>query len=90
MTKIVVNYDPFAKESQILITNKDGTIGTTYGDSELSRLAETVALRASELGQEEIIVYVRAPEVFYNKLTTLVQTAQKNYSHTNKITMERI
>ena len=87
MTKIIVNYDPFAKESQILTTDENGTTGTTYSDSELSRLAETVALRASELDQEETKIYIHAPEIFYNKLTSLVQA---HYALNNKITMERI
>ena len=89
MTKIVINYDPFAMESQILIMGEDGTQGTTYSNSELSQLAETVALRAQEFGVEQTKVYVRAPKVFYDKFTTYVQAAQKNYSLAN-INMERI
>lgn len=89
MTQMFINYDPFAMESQILIQNNDNTTGTTYSNSELSQLAETVALRASELADEQIKVYVRAPQVFYDKLITFVQAAQTNYSLTN-IIMERI
>ena len=89
MTQMFINYDPFAMESQILIKNDDDTIGTTYSNSELSQLAETVALRASKLANEQVKVYVRAPQVFYDKLITFVQAAQNNYSLTN-ITMERI
>ena len=90
MTQMFINYDPFAMESQILIKNDDdNTIGTTYSNSELSQLAETIALRASELADEQIKVYVRAPQIFYDKLITFVQAAQTNYSLTN-IIMERI
>ena len=89
MTKIVINYDPFAMESQILIIGADGTQGTTYSNSELSQLAETIALRAQEFGVEQTKVYVRAPKVFYDKLATFVQTVQKNYSLAN-INMEII
>lgn len=89
MTQMFINYDPFAMESQILIQNNDDTTGTTYSNSELSQLAETVALRASELADEQIKVYVRAPQVFYDKLITFIQAAQTNYSLTN-IIMERI
>ena len=90
MSKIFVNYDPFAKESQILIESADGTTGTVYGDSELSRLAETVALRANELGVEQTKVYVRAPKVFYDKLSSFVQAAQQNYTIAQPINMERV
>lgn len=90
MTNIVINYDPFAMESQILITGTDGgTTGSTYGNSELSQLAETVAQRANEFGVENTKVYVRAPQVFYDKLVQYVQAAQNTYSLTT-INMEKI
>ena len=90
MTNIVINYDPFAMESQILITGADGgTIGNTYSNSELSQLAETIAQRASEFGAENTKIYVRAPQIFYNKLVSYVQNVQTTYSLTN-INMERI
>lgn len=90
MSKIFVNYDPFAKESQILIEKSDGTTGAVYSDSELSQLAATVTQRANELGVEQTKVYVRAPKVFYDKLVSYVQTAQKEYAINQPITMERI
>lgn len=80
MTNIVINYDPFAMESQILITGVNGTQGTTYSNSELSQLAETIALRAYEFGVNDTKVFVRAPKVFYDKLVSYVRAAQNTYS----------
>ena len=75
MNSIVVNYDPFGLESQILITREGETIGNTYCNSELINLAETVVRSAHHYGISR--VYVRAPKVFYDELTNLVQAQEK-------------
>ena len=75
MNSIIINYDPFGMESQVLITKEGKTVGKTYYKSELAALAEFTVKEAYKHGIQR--VYVRAPQVFYDELNNLAQTAQK-------------
>lgn len=46
LDSIFINYDPFGKESQLLVTREGKTVGNTYCDSELAGLAETAVKTA--------------------------------------------
>ena len=75
MNSIVINYDPFGMESQVLVTKEGSTIGKTYCKSELAALADFVVEAAHEHGIQH--VYARAPQVFYDELNRLAQAAQE-------------
>lgn len=89
LDSIFINYDPFGKKSQLLVTREGKTVGNTYCDSELAGLAETAVKTAQHHGISR--VYVRAPQVFYDELNRLAQAAQKRiFGLSDNIVLERV
>ena len=90
---IIIDYNPFSRSriSTYIGTEEVGNVIST--SSELSKLAKSILTHADwvRINYEvnEVKVCVRAAEIFYNKLSAIIQTQKQNYINL-PITMERI
>ena len=70
---IYVNYHPFDAESRTLIIKDSVPQSESFAKSDLPKLAQYIIDTANTIeDMDEIKIYVRAPQVFYNKLGELI------------------
>ncbi len=94
MITLIVDYQPFSN-SRIFTTVDGKELSSMTSASTLNYLAETILYHVNQLkstysaSADQIKIYVRAAEFFYNELFRIVQMQKQNYSNL-PITMERI
>ena len=78
---IYINYNPFTVESRTLIIKDGIPHSESFAKSDLPKLAQYIIDTANTIeDMDEIKVYVRAPQVFYDKLGELISgLAHKSY-----------
>ena len=93
MTGIFINYNPFSLYSSVQYIVDGSVVEKEAVSSAPPIMANFIFTAANDLnistGSPDIKVFLQGGAVFYDELTKLVQTQQKNYSNF-KITMEHI
>ena len=93
MTGIFINYNPFSLYSSVQYIVDGNVVKKEAVSSTPPIMANFIFTAANDLnistGNPDIKVFLQGGAVFYDELTKLVQTQQKNYSNF-KIIMEHV